>query len=233
MTLGIKSKEQNSYSKDVTNISYNKELINDNLKPNLILIESVDTTHTYTIAINTIASHNGVPEARKDEFARAIIALAKDTCLSTPRLLPMVLGNKQAEKPGTVVTEAASFPALDFPKVAPEKWRTPGKGYKYQKGDETPEDFAVRVYGQWMKPDNTGISMAEILNLDESLWNALRRSPRTEKPDGFCLPSKKERGDALVSLVASGTVAPPNDFRGSSRLVALARLRGLNLADRR
>jgi hypothetical protein len=107
-----------------------------------------------------------------------------------------------------------------FPTQAPERWQPRGK--------ELPEDFAVRVYGAWMKPDNTGISMAEVLHLDEPLWNALRRSPRTEKPEGFHLPSKKERNDAVLKLVASGEREPPSDFKAMARLESLARQRGDN-----
>lgn len=147
-----------------------------------------------------------MPAEREGDFAQAIHALANDACLPAPRLLPAVLGGTVPERSGTVVTEAAAWLDLDFPKVAPEKWPLRGKGYRYQEGDETPEDFAVRVYGQWMRPDapHMSIGMPEILHLDEPLYHALRRSNRVNKPEGCCLPQKKERNDAQIALKKSG-----------------------------
>lgn len=197
-------------------------------------IISIEDDITYQNALAIVVQHHGVPIEREGDFAQAIHALAEDACLPAPRLLPAVLGGTVPERPGTVVTKAATFHALDFPKTAPEKWVPPGKGHKYQDGDETPEDFAFRVYGKWMRPDapHLSIGMPEILNLDEPLWNALRRSVRSKKPEGFLLPSKKERGDALVGMIVSGSVPVPEDYKSRSRLVGLAGIRGIKLIER-
>lgn len=206
MTAGFTSCERRQQSKDVTKNSY--KIVSHGLKysksPNLN--RSIEHIYTLTQALEAMAAHFGVPAERQDEFARAVNALAKDACSSQPHLVPLVLASAPGEKPGTVVTEAAAWLSLDLPTAAPEKWVPRGKGHKYQQDDETPEDFAVRVYGQWMRPNepHLSIGMPEILHLDEPLWNALRRSPRIEKPEGFCLPSKKERNDAQIAQVQTG-----------------------------
>uniref|UniRef100_UPI0039C74FF8 hypothetical protein n=1 Tax=Umezakia ovalisporum TaxID=75695 RepID=UPI0039C74FF8 len=121
------------------------------------------------------------------------------------------LNNSNMPRP--LVTEAMLDRGVDFPKIAPEKWRTPGKGrHKIPEGVESPEVFALRVYGQWMRPDapHMSIGMPEILHLDEPLYHALRRSNRPDKPEGYCLPSKKERNDAHLALVQSGSLGTTN-----------------------
>jgi hypothetical protein len=70
--------------------------------------------------------------------------------------------------------------------------------------------------------------MPEILHLDEPLYHALRRSNRTDKPDGFCLPSKKERNDAELQLVARGELEPPS-AKDAKRLASAAGRRWVEL----
>lgn len=112
-----------------------------------------------------------------------------------------------------------------YPTEAPEKWTPRGK--------ELPEDFAVRVYGKWMKPDNTGISMAEILHLDLPLYHSLRRSPREIKPDGYFLPSKGQQVRATIESVREGRLPMPEDYRTRNRLASSAWRIGQSLAPKK
>jgi hypothetical protein len=189
----------------------------------------IDDKDAYRHALTCITEHHAIPENRRELFARAIEKLANDAKSSSPMLLFTILDGALPDKPSTIVTEAsdAVSRSSDFPKTAPEKW--------IPRGSAPPEEFAVRVYGKWMKPDtpHLSIGMPEILHLDEPLYNALRRTARNKKPEGFFLPSKSERVRETIRLINEGKIPMPEDYKTRNSLATVAWRNGGTLSPKK
>lgn len=112
---------------------------------------------------------------------------------------------------------------LPLPKRAPAHWP------KNRLGEENAAQFAVRVYGEWMKSET--ISRADIKKLDPKLYIALnnffaRAKIPADLPPDFNLPTLQEANDRWVERVRQGLAPLPSEPEELSRFAFALRRRG-------